>query len=106
MPSDYVIHSATELYSVYYGSMRSGVASMTDGLDALFEGRGPTLSAGEVAELLGMTKQGVYHWLRDGVLPGYKVGTTWFILRDELKETLRKGANAGPARSDQGKGDE
>ncbi len=106
MPSEYVIHRATELYSVYYGSMRSGVASMTDGLDALFEGRGPTLSAGEVAELLGMTKQGVYHWLRDGVLPGYKVGTTWFILRDELKETLRKGANAGPARSGPGKGDE
>jgi excisionase family DNA binding protein len=70
------------------------VFPVTDGLDALFEGRDPTLSAPEVAEMLGMTKQGVYHWLRDGVIPGYKVGTTWFILRDELKETLRKGANA------------
>lgn len=67
---------------------------MTDGLDALFEGRRATLTAPEVAEILGMTKQGVYHWLRDGVIPGYKVGTTWFILRDELKETLRKGSNA------------
>lgn len=73
---------------------------MTDGLDALFEGRGSTLSAPEVAEMLGMTKQGIYHWLRDGVIPGYKVGTTWFILRDELKETLRKGSNAPRERGD------
>jgi excisionase family DNA binding protein len=69
------------------------VFPVTDGLDALFEGRRETLTAPEVAELLGMTKQGVYHWLRDGVIPGYKLGSQWFILRDELKETLRKGAN-------------
>lgn len=69
------------------------VFPVTDGLDALFEGRRDTLTAPEVAEMLGMTKQGVYHWLRDGVIPGYKLGSQWFILRDELKETLRKGAN-------------
>lgn len=70
------------------------VLGMTrDALDALFEGRDQTLSAQEVADLLHMTKQGVYHWLRDGVIPGYKLGTTWFILRDELKQTLRAGAN-------------
>lgn len=66
---------------------------MTEGLDALFEGRRETLSAPEVAELLGMTKQGVYHWLRDGVIPGYKLGSQWFILREELKAALREGAN-------------
>lgn len=75
---------------------------MTGGLDALFEGRRDTLSAPEVAEMLNMTKQGVYHWLRDGVIPGYKVGTTWFILRDELKETLRQGANAPRPRGAKG----
>ena len=69
------------------------VFPVTDGLDALFEGRRDTLSAPEVAEMLGVTKQGVYHWLRDGVIPGYKLGSQWFIVRDELKETLRKGAN-------------
>lgn len=67
---------------------------MTDALDALFEGRPSTLSVAEVAEILGMTKQGVYYWLRGGVIPGYKLATTWFIIRDELKETLRQGANA------------
>lgn len=66
---------------------------MTNGLDALFEGLAPTISAPEVAELLGMTKQGVYNWLRDGTIPGYKLGNTWFVLRDELKEALRRGAN-------------
>jgi excisionase family DNA binding protein len=66
---------------------------VTDPLDALFEGRKPTLEAGEVAELLGMTKQGVYNWLRDGVIPGYKLGSSWFILRDDLKEAMRHGSN-------------
>lgn len=66
---------------------------MTDAIDQLFDGCGATLSVSEAAEILGMTKQGIYYWLRDGVLPGYKVGTTWFILRDELKETLRQGKN-------------
>lgn len=66
---------------------------MSDGLDDLFEGKKATLTVQEVADMLGMTKQGVYHWLRDGKIPGYKIASNWFILRDELKETLRKGAN-------------
>ncbi|MFB7800891.1 helix-turn-helix domain-containing protein [Isoptericola sp. NPDC056134] len=66
---------------------------MTSALDALFEGREATLSVPEVAEILGMTKPGVYKWLKDGVIPGYKVGATWFILRDELKATLQAGSN-------------
>ncbi len=66
---------------------------VTDSLDAVFDGYGPLLSAPEVAQLLGMTKQGVYHWLREGVIPGYKLGTTWFISVEELKAELRRGAN-------------
>lgn len=66
---------------------------VTDSLDALFEGCGRTLTAPEVAELLGVTKQGVYDWLRKGTIPGYKLGSTWFIVTEELKETMRKGAN-------------
>ena len=34
------------------------------------------------------------HPPQDGVIPGYKVGSTWFILRDELRQTLEAGANA------------
>jgi len=66
---------------------------MTTELDALFEGRSPTLSVQDVAQLFNLTKPGVYKWLRDGVIPGYKLGSTWFILRDELKAQLESGSN-------------
>ena len=66
---------------------------MTTELDALFEGRSPTLSVQDVAQLFNLTKPGVYKWLRDGVIPGYKLGSTWFILRDELKTQLEAGSN-------------
>jgi excisionase family DNA binding protein len=72
---------------------------MTTALNSLFKDRPEVLTAPQVAELLGMTKQGIYHWLRDGVIRGYKVGTTWFILRDDLKETLLSGSNVELRRS-------
>lgn len=67
---------------------------MTDSIDALFEGQSATMTAADVAGLLGLTKQAVYGWLRDGTIPGYKVGSTWFVVRDELKATMRAGSNA------------
>jgi len=79
---------------------------VTDALDVLFEGLAPRLQPAEVAQLLGMTNQGVYNWLRDGVIPGYKLGSTWFILRDELKETMRRGANRPPGLHGPGEGQE
>ena len=66
---------------------------MTSGLDALFEGRPATLSVQDVADIFNVSKPGVYKWLKDGVIPGYKLGVTWFILRDELKEQLQAGTN-------------
>ena len=65
-----------------------------DALDELFEQDPPTLGPAEVATRLGTTPKTVYAWLRQGIIPGYKVGTTWLIIRDELKSTLRQGANA------------
>jgi excisionase family DNA binding protein len=70
-----------------------------DALDALFAGRPETLSVEEVAELFNISKQNAYAWLREGVIPGYKLGTTWRVIRDELKETMRRGANAPRDRS-------
>lgn len=89
------VSTSTEHYMLYYEcmSLRLRVCSMSSGLDALFDGLERTLSVQDTADLLGMTKPGVYKWLKDGVIPGYKVGSTWFILRDELKETLKSGAN-------------
>ncbi len=67
---------------------------MPDAIDALFDQDPPTLGAALVAERLGTTPKTVYGWLRDGLIPGYRVGTTWFIITDELKDTLRKGGNS------------
>ena len=64
-----------------------------DAVDRLFDQSPPTLGATEVAERLGVSAKSVYTWLKDGLIPGYKIGTTWFVIRDELKDTLRKGAN-------------
>jgi len=75
---------------------------MSDGLDRLFADQPPTLSPAQVADLLGMTTQGVYHWLRDGVIPAYKVGTNWRVIRDELKDTMRQGTNRPPGTEDEG----
>lgn len=65
-----------------------------DGLDGLFTGQPASMTAADVAELLGVTKQAVYGWLREGTIPGYKLGSTWFVVRDELKATMRAGSNA------------
>lgn len=62
-------------------------------LDALFADLPPRLQVEEVSDLLGVSSKGVYGWLRDGVIPGYRVGGRWIVLRDELKETLLSGAN-------------
>lgn len=69
---------------------------MTEALDALFEGRPEVLTVREVADILRLTEAGAYKWLRSGVVPAYKVGAKWFVLRDELKRTLEAGSNYRP----------
>lgn len=66
---------------------------MTSRLDDLFEGLPVKLDVTQVAELLGMTKKGVYQWIHQGVIPAYKLGSTWFVLRDELRDTVASGSN-------------
>lgn len=58
-------------------------------LDALFADQPAMLSVEEVATLLNASRQNVYSWLREGVIPGYKIGTTWRVISEELKEKLR-----------------
>ena len=69
-------------------------ARNTEALDELFNPFPPTLTVDEAAELLNVGRKNAYLWLRNGVIPGYKLGGTWFIIRDELKEALRAGTNA------------
>lgn len=67
----------------------------SDALDALFEGRPDMLSVREVAELFHMSEKNVYVWLNRGTIPGYKIGATWHVLRDELKTTMLANRNLG-----------
>lgn len=62
-------------------------------LDELFEGLPPKLDVPQVADLLGMTTKGVYKWIHTGVIPAYKLGGTWLILRDELRDAIASGSN-------------
>lgn len=63
-------------------------------LDALFEHLPERMDVNQVADLLGVSTKGVYLWLKEGVIPGYQVGRTWIILRDELKDAIASGRNA------------
>lgn len=66
---------------------------MTSHLDDLFADLPKKLDVPSVAELLGMTKKGVYQWIHQGVVPAYKLGATWIILRDELRDEIASGSN-------------
>ncbi len=57
-------------------------------LDDVFDGFPITLKIAQVGQLLGMDSQTVYRHLRAGRLPGYKIGGSWVIYRDELKDFL------------------
>lgn len=69
-------------------------------LDELFDGLPRRLGVQEVAEVLNMSTQGVYKWIHSGVLPAYKVGATWMVLRDELRDTIEAGSNLLPENRD------
>lgn len=66
---------------------------MTSRLDELFDGLPKKLDVPQVAELLGMTKKGVYQWIHSGTVPAYKLAGTWIILRDELRDAIASGSN-------------
>lgn len=68
-----------------------------EGLEAAFANAPDILTTPELAERLHMTVQGVQKWLKDGVLPGYKVGRTWFVTKHDLLATFQAGANRGVA---------
>ena len=67
--------------------------AVTARLDQLFDGLPETMTVQEVADVLRMHSKGVYRWVREGIIPAYKLGATWFIVRDELKVAMEQGSN-------------
>lgn len=47
-----------------------------------------TLRVSEVAETLQLNPQTVSRWLRQGKLPGRKVGSEWRVSRKDLEDYL------------------
>lgn len=77
---------------MYFGGVAIEVAPVSR-LDDLF-GRYPEhLTVDQLAELLGIKPQTAYKWLQSGLVPGYKVGKAWVILRDEVRDHLAAGRN-------------
>ncbi|OLT12739.1 hypothetical protein BJF77_18600 [Kocuria sp. CNJ-770] len=76
--------------------MRVGakVIVVSDALDRLFEGLPERLTVDQLAHVLGLGDRTItYRWLRDGIVPAIKLGKTWLILRDDIKEHLRSQYN-------------
>lgn len=60
-------------------------------LDERFAGLPDTLTVRQLAEVLGKDRGTVRRWLRAGELPGYLIGSSWVIWRDEIKQALGEG---------------
>jgi excisionase family DNA binding protein len=58
----------------------------------------PMLTVEEVARRLNTTQGTVNRWIRDGLLPGYKVGREWRVAPEDFEEFLRK--NRRPERGE------
>jgi excisionase family DNA binding protein len=56
----------------------------------------PWLSADQIADHLGVTKDTVYAWIADKEMPAHKVGRLWKFQTSEVDDWVRNdGASAG-----------
>ena len=76
---------------MYYEAME-GVL-LVGVLDERFAELPENLTIEQLAEVLGVKRATAYQWLNRGVVPAYKLGGTWIIYRDEVREHLIKSRN-------------
>ena len=77
-------------------------------LEGLFAKYPERLAPQDLEGLFGLSRNTVYRWLQNGVIPAYQVEKTWLISRDQVKDwvwenrnTLRKGQAPGGSNEDQ-----
>lgn len=63
---------------------------MSSYLDKRFEGLPDTLTVQQLADAIGRGLRTTYELLRTDKLPGWKVGETWVIYRDEVKAAMEE----------------
>lgn len=51
----------------------------------------PWLSADDIADYLGVTKDTIYAWIADKGLPAHKVGRLWKFQTSEVDRWVREG---------------
>ena len=51
----------------------------------------PWLSADDIAEHLGVTKDTIYAWISDKGMPAHKVGRLWKFQASEVDDWVRRG---------------
>lgn len=51
----------------------------------------PWLSADDIAEHLGVTKDTIYAWISEKGMPAHKVGRLWKFQASEVDDWVRKG---------------
>jgi excisionase family DNA binding protein len=62
-------------------------------LDDLFAPYSANMTVAQLGEVLGIGRATTYKWLNAGEIPAYRVGGSWVILRDEVKEFIAAGRN-------------
>lgn len=68
-------------------------------LDELFDRYDEHLTVPQLADVLGIRRTTAYRWLQEGIVPAYKRGGAWVILRDEVRDWLAEGRNVPPTPS-------
>lgn len=56
----------------------------------------PWLSADDIADYLGVTKDTIYAWIADKAMPAHKVGRLWKFKTAEVDAWVRQGDAASP----------
>lgn len=69
---------------------------MSEYLDQLFAQYKTHLSVTNLASILGVTQKTAYDYLQAGDIPAYRIGSKWIILRDEVRDHMRKSAISPP----------
>ncbi|MUK01628.1 helix-turn-helix domain-containing protein [Vibrio cholerae] len=70
---------------------------MSKALDQIFTALPEKLSIDQLTDVLGLSARTVtYKWLREGNVPAMKLGGSWLILRDDVKEHLERSYNVLP----------
>ena len=60
----------------------------------------PEQSAADLARVLGVSRGTAYTYLSQGRVPGYRLGSSWMVLRDEVRDFIAASSNQVQGRAE------